>query len=275
MLWSDLTTEYNCEYLCTNHLCQDCLENLFSELRRRCGSNDTPDALQFGAAFKYAIVEKNSSLVDGSNCEQDFAQPLLDDDDSEFCTHEDKKIQYKRVPLDLTTPLEIPVKELNALTYILGASVRKLLHQKCLKLLTVEGNDTILDDEMYNFCKIKQAAAGRSYNLPSNNLYAIGILCFAAFQQYFRKFLYQNHQGVKTRLKNCIDYDIFKDVICSRCYERLLDIVFNTFIQGFLKQVKAVQTLNKAKNLKRNRKARRMCLPLKTSEDTVNITNPK
>ena len=89
LLWLDLTTECNCEYLPTNHLLQDCLENLFSEIRRRCGSNDTPDALQFGAAFKYAIVEKNSDLIDGSNCEQDLARPLLDETDTQVCSTEE------------------------------------------------------------------------------------------------------------------------------------------------------------------------------------------
>lgn len=269
LLWLDLTTECNCEYLPTNHLLQDCLENLFSEIRRRCGSNDTPDALQFGAAFKYAIVEKNSDLIDGSNCEQDLARPLLDETDTQVCSTEESSeestIQYSHATIDITKPLEIPVKELNGLIYILGASVRRLFHQSCHKRLIEEGHGMALDDEMYNFCKIKQTTGNRSYNLPNNYLYAIGLTCYGAFTQYFRKFLYQNHKGVKTRLKSCLNYDIFKDVVCQRCYDRIVDKVFNTFIQGFLKQVKATNA-NKSKTVKRKGKARRMCLPLESSE---------
>ncbi|XP_065088068.1 uncharacterized protein LOC135709611 [Ochlerotatus camptorhynchus] len=56
---------------------QDCLESLFSEIRRRCGSNDTPDSLQFEAAFKYACIEAGSCPREGKHCEKDDSEPLL------------------------------------------------------------------------------------------------------------------------------------------------------------------------------------------------------
>ncbi|XP_055523158.1 uncharacterized protein LOC129717317 [Wyeomyia smithii] len=76
-LWQELHNDYGAESLFTNYLCQDFLENMFSEVRRRCGGNDAPDAQQFGASFKYTIIESNINHSNGTNCEPDDLKPLM------------------------------------------------------------------------------------------------------------------------------------------------------------------------------------------------------
>lgn len=274
MLWNELVQQFDCKFLCTNNICQDCLENLFSEIRRRCGSNDTPDCLQFGAAFKYACIETAGYPQEGSNCEKDDSVPLLSTtdpptDEESRKSGEEKLCRrvchsYKYTPLDVSTPLEIPVKELNALMYVAGAATRKLYHKKCIKNLKTEHNVKLPDDDAYNFCKIKQAVHARSFVLPSSQLYRIAILCHAAFKQKFTTYLYQNHRNVKTRLKKHISYRLFETTVCQRCFDLLVDKIFNTLIQGFLKQLKSIPTKGRNRAYKRKGKARRMCLPLKT-----------
>lgn len=179
MLWNELVIRFDCEYICTNNINQDCLENLFSEIRLRCGSNDTPDCLQFGAAFKYACIEVGGCSTEGKNCEKDDSVPLLSttvvDTDMTIGNFDSEKVchEYNFKPLDVSTPMEIPVKELNALMYISGAATRKLYHQKCMKSLKAKPNEFLPDDSAYVFCKTKQSVHSRSfystkYELVSN-----------------------------------------------------------------------------------------------------------
>lgn len=273
MVWNDLVLRFDCEYLCTNHTNQDCLENTFSEVRRRCGSNDAPDCLQFGAAFKYACIETGGCSTEGSNCEKDDSVPLLSatepTTDMPLETSDREKVchEYQFTPLDVSTPMEIPVKEMNALMYVAGAAARKLYHQKCMKKLKAEQNEHLLDDEAYSFCKTKQSIYGKSFILPSSSLYRISVLCLAAFKQKFKKYLYQNHRNVKTRLKKHISHRLFEADVCQRCFNLLVDKIFNTLIQGFLKQLKSTPNDSKTKMFKRKGKARRMCLPLKSKSE--------
>lgn len=251
-------------------MCQDFLENLFAEVRRRCGSNDAPDSVQFGTAFKYAAIEANIKAFDGENCEADDARPLITNEDLGDFMNGNSSINqqtimtasYELPPLDTSKPFEITMRELNGLVYIVGAAVRKLPHKECIKNLVHERQDDVLD-EAYNFIVLKQISTSTVLHLPNAKLYEIGVLCFAAFNQKFSNFLFQNKVGVKTKLKHYVDYDLFDDCICKKCFLLLIDKIYNTLIQGFLKSVKAKQSAeDKVKRFKRNRKAGRMCLPL-------------
>ena len=75
-LWNNLKTSQN--FLMTNRLNQDCLENLFSVIRGKCGHCDNSDAVQFRTAFQYVVVEKLFLQSENSNCKIDFDNILLD-----------------------------------------------------------------------------------------------------------------------------------------------------------------------------------------------------
>lgn len=267
LLWDHLQDVFHAEYLCTNPLCQDFLENLFSDIRRKCGSNDSPDALQFGIAFKYAAIEASFKSCHGVNCEPDNTSNLVTYQDYKQTNVSEKKYStYLKIilpPLDTSKPLEITTRELNGLLYVVGAAARRLPHKKCVHNLVQERNIETRKDDAYQFIKLKQLATSNFLNLPNKKLFDIGVLCFVAFNQKFSKFLSKNKEGVKTRLKRYINYDLFDDGLCQSCFMLLIDKIFNTFIQGFLKKTKAQQASKiSIKTFKRNRKAGRMCLPL-------------
>lgn len=267
LIWDDLHKNYGFEFLCTNNLDQDKLENLFSDVRRNLGSNDSPDVGQFGAAFKYSIIETNINDRSGTNCEADDSTPLLEDEDINVLINafvpEEVKHTYEFTPLDTATPLEISAKVLNGLVYTLGSAARKFPHKKCLKNLKSEDHNRLIDDDAYSFLAMKNSASGRDLMIPNNKLYEIGILCYAAYEQKFRKFLYQNKAGVKTRLKAYLDYSMFDDGLCEKCFERLVDAIFNTMFNGFLKQIRTLNSKTKfLKKFKRNRKAFKLGLPV-------------
>ena len=140
--------------------------------------------------------------------------------------------------MDTSKPLEITTTELNGLLYVVGAAARRLPNKKCVHNLVQERNIETRKDDAYQFIKLKQLATSNFLNLPNKKLFDIGVLCFVAFNQNFSKFLSKNKEGVKTRLKRYINYDLFDDGLCQSCFMLLIDKIFNTFIQGFLEMDK-------------------------------------
>lgn len=267
-LWEKLKSAFGCTYLCTNPLCQDCLENFFAEIRRRCGFNDAPNAFQFGCAFKYAMISAaRQNFDDGKNCETDNRKIFLSEteiDAASVTVGDTRNFHYASIPFQPQDTVEIPKKELNALVYILGAAVRKIPHQKCRTKLIAENDEECFSNDDYDFCRLKASLSQRNVTIPSNTLYNIGLLAFCAYKVRFRKFLYQNRRFVKSRLKMYVKYDSFDHATCKPCFDKLLDVIFNTLIQSFLRDVRLQNKM--ARNIKRNRskrnrKAVRMNLP--------------
>lgn len=257
--------DYLCSFLCTNVLCQDCLENFFSEIRRRCGFNDAPNAFQFGSAFKYAMIAAaEQGFGEGTNCQHDATMPLLKEDEvTNLLPNRNEEFEYEHQPLDLKSPFEAAKKELNALVYIIGAAASKLRHRKCKEKLTAHQDDEYLQNEDYSFVKLKASCSSRKIVITNNTLYAIGLLAFVSFRQKFRLFLHQNRRNVKSRLKTYLNYESFDHAACECCFNKLIDNIFNTLIQGFLRDVRVQQKIaeNNKRRRKRNRKAIRMNLP--------------
>lgn len=251
--------------MCCNYVCQDCIENLFSEIRRRCGFNDAPNAYQFAAAFKYAALSACEMVSENSNCEPDAAVLLFNENDvvteeADCQPNKTFKFQYKFHPLN--TKYQLTPKEMNGLAYILGATVRKLKHATCRKQLTMLNNEPNTDDPIYRFCKLKNAVC-----YPGTQVFEIGLVAFKAYKQFFSKFLHQNRRNVKTRLKKYLVYDSYKNIVCSNCFQVLIDKIFNILIQCFLRDAKnELQKANRSKRTlakgKRNRKALKMNLPV-------------
>ena len=66
MLWDSLHRDHGCQYLFTNRLKQDCLENLFGVIRQSglCRDNLTPE--QCGSVIRHASI--NILMKSNSNC---------------------------------------------------------------------------------------------------------------------------------------------------------------------------------------------------------------
>ena len=57
LIWDVLHCEYSVKYLLTNHLNQDCVENLFAIIRNKGAQRDNPDASQVRATFRKVMVD--------------------------------------------------------------------------------------------------------------------------------------------------------------------------------------------------------------------------
>ncbi|KXJ69397.1 hypothetical protein RP20_CCG027268 [Aedes albopictus] len=232
---------------------------------RRCGFNDAPNAFQFGSAFKYAMIAATEQgFGEGTNGQHDATVPLLKEDEVTYLLpNRNEEFEYEHQPLDLKSSFEAAKKELNALVYIIGAAASKLRHRKYKEKLTAHQDDEYLQNEDYSFVKLKASCSSRKIVIPNNTLYAIGLLAFVSFKQKFRLFLHQNRRNVKSRLKTYLNYESFDHVACEYCFNKLIDIIFNTLIQGVLRDVRVQQKIaeNNKRRRKRNRKAIRMNLP--------------
>ena len=81
-------------YLCTARFNQDCLENLFSQIRRKGCQRDNPDAQQFRAAFRDILVDYLIDESKVSNCDVDLDEMLFDLEDlSRECTLFDEPLE--------------------------------------------------------------------------------------------------------------------------------------------------------------------------------------
>lgn len=277
-LWDKLEEKFGFESLSTNYLTQDAVENHFSEVRWRGGRNDCPTADKFAAAMKYAAIAANQKIP-GANCEPDNAGFLIEEEvrATDFEQQKNTQFQYKMVPLNMDAQKRYTPHELNGLAYIVGAAARKL-HQHCKLRLVQRKDDIELKSHIYSFCKLKNCET-----LPKSKLFEIGLLAYTVFVQRFKKMLYQSRDNVKTRMKEYMNYEDFKSHVCLKCFESVIDKIFNTLIKAFVKRVNAnlrgaarvaptagaariAPTAGAAriapKFPKRNRKAMRMCLPI-------------
>jgi len=77
LLWRDLHNNHGLQFLMTNRLNQDCLENLFSVIRRKGGHGDNPTASQFRHHLRQAMVDSILLHSNSSNCAEDADSFLL------------------------------------------------------------------------------------------------------------------------------------------------------------------------------------------------------
>lgn len=138
-----------------------------------------------------------------------------------------------------------------------------MAHKKCRSQLNAEQDDDCLRNEDYTFCVLKARSSTRDITIPNSKLYDIGIVAFAVFNQKFKSFLFQNRKNVKLRMKQYVAYDTFGESICESCFTKLLDCIFNTLIQGSLREIRFKNKIAQTnrRRAKRNRKAFRMNLP--------------
>ena len=76
-LFEDLHTNHGIDFLLTNRLNQDCVENLFSVIRGKGGHRDNPTAEQFRHALRQVMVDRFFVQSDSSNCHVDADKFLL------------------------------------------------------------------------------------------------------------------------------------------------------------------------------------------------------
>ncbi|XP_062560460.1 uncharacterized protein LOC134224843 isoform X2 [Armigeres subalbatus] len=270
-LWRIVYDQHGFSTLRMINVCNDPLENEYGKLRRACGTNDAPNAHQFAAALKYSCIEKSLSSDHNSNCIPDNTTNLVD----EQCTDESMDVDPLAIdesflmcrfePLD--KDFELPdLLETNALVYVVGYAVTKLKHVACQDSLKRPYSSDESLDVNYTFCKYKQYLNAAGFIYPNSKALEIGAILLIALKQKFYKFLLECRNGVKMRLKEYVDYEDFKE-ICYTCFCKFCDILLNTFFNGqTIKMQSIYQRKQRKARIRRNGKARRMDLPIKTAK---------
>ena len=138
LLWSDLRSSQTFEYLLTNRLNQDCLENLFSIIRGKGGKRDNPDAREFRSAYRQVVFDQILLPSHGSNCELDRDGIFLSL--TNFNMSNDVKITLSGHSVEsafpdidsvmkMTAPISLPLQNVEA--YMAGYLIRKSKISQC------------------------------------------------------------------------------------------------------------------------------------------------
>ena len=77
MLWDDLKTNHDFQFLLTFRLNQDCVENLFSQVRCNTANIDRPTPSQFRVYMARVMVNRIFAHPKNSNCEDDGSLFML------------------------------------------------------------------------------------------------------------------------------------------------------------------------------------------------------
>lgn len=284
-LWKMLHEKYKFSHLCTNKANQDPAENQFSYIRRACGSNDTPNAEQFGVALKYSMLKKTLQLSSNANCQPDNATPLIEDPEVEEIHHphaneekqelenslvEDPFAQCKDFAYTLLEPLEVEntqpldITELNALAYTIGYSISKLKHEACRQNLNRPNDSEADSDDELMFCRLKRVLVNSNFVIPNTIAMEIALLLKAACQQKFSNYVSQCRRSIKMRLKEYVDYTKYSAIICVACFDDLLNRMLNIIIKAEVAKLQQNVSKSRPKTVKMKGKVRRMGLILKS-----------
>ena len=197
LLWEDLRSNHGFSFLFTDRLNQDCLENLFSQVRSNSSHIDRPTAAQFRIFFARVMVNQLFLHPKGTNCQEDtdfFLITLNELSKNKNIVSQSDAIATPNVGIEVeasknkvslvieddentdTDELLGKMKE-NVITYISGYIVHKIkdkICNSCQSAMVCTNNSTseylFLHEKQYNDCK-------RGLMFPSHDMIqAIGML---------------------------------------------------------------------------------------------------
>ena len=161
-LWSELHDCHNFEFLLTNRLNQDCLENLFSIIRGKGGKRDNPDAREFRAAYRQVVFDQILLPSQGSNCEMDRDGILLSltninmstdvvsaISSSSFNPVENNNFTDVDSLMTMKAPVSLPVQNVEA--YMAGYLVRKSKIAECSDCQSIFQENEPSNSGLYTF----------------------------------------------------------------------------------------------------------------------------
>ena len=213
--------------LLTSRCNQDCIENLFFQIRSKGGSRNNPNATQFRAAIRDVMVGMLTAQSEGTNCKvdvdnfllslQDFSgstvetshspvpptQPSQPRTPALHCTITDEH-NYSMSLIDTEeedVEIQRAVQHSNVLAYIAGYILRKIDNdcQTCTTLCR-----TSLDEQSHNatykLIAAKENVSGALY-VPSHAV----VQFISAIDSVFTKTIQQYHvNGIRQRMINNI-----------------------------------------------------------------------
>jgi hypothetical protein len=265
-----LAEKFDVSYFCTRNACQDGLENLFCQIRSKNGPNEHPDYDKFLYAFRNVLCNNLICSKMTGNSENDDANFLINAQKNLERQPEKENrciTSYEKITID-RKELKIPdILELNAVTYICGATIKALCPECKRNLSTNEGFES---SEIYRkatiFNNLKKYADSQNFIKPREKAIQIAVYIYSVFSSKFLELFYQSRNLVKTRLKILFPHEEFSTIICKKCHKIFLDKFFNTLINAFLKKNRIEIQRDKRrliferyqKNLSRTRKIKKL-----------------
>ena len=140
-LFNVLHDQYGFNFVLTNRLNQDALENHFAIIRSRGGFRDNPDPHAFESAFRQVLVQHLLDTPKGANCSDDLTQFMLSMEDVRSCNKMhvidmfpkrnlpafDESVDTAVVSFSSLNDLCDSVCELNAVSYVAGFVIKTVL----------------------------------------------------------------------------------------------------------------------------------------------------
>lgn len=174
-----LLRQVGSEHLFTRRLNQDCLENLFFQVRNKGGSRDNPDAQQFRACIRDLMVCQIMDTSCNKNCEDDTDHFLLNLKSitgpastgdvrttvtsnvkmlEDLCHQSFSLTDHDYSLFDFTVSGSRSLQQANTLTYIGGFIARRVgantkLCKPCTSVLVAEAD---VKDPVYQLIELKQ-----------------------------------------------------------------------------------------------------------------------
>ena len=160
-LWHTLHNDHNIQFLLTNRLNQDCLENFFSVIRGKGGPRDNPNAVQFRAAYRTASVDSLFVLSKVANCCEDSDSFLLqceNIDSQKVCkSNSANGVQDSLALTPFSTDVSnLSLSEKNIIVYLAGYLVIKAKQHFSCGMCASIWNSNETDGEEFIFLQAKQ-----------------------------------------------------------------------------------------------------------------------
>lgn len=231
LLWNDLKTNFNFQFLFTRRITQDCVENLFSVIRYKGGNNVTPDSTKFRCSLRSVMANQLLQPSIDSNSEVDACSFLLQKQEisnqiinvSTKCSKEDSSISYSKYNL----------AEKNSECYVLGWVCSQLPHEDCRNALcSLTNNFDIVNTQI----ELKKYTESSKMYFPNEMSKKASDILNETFKRLIDNFLMESVSNVKAKLiSNCNIKENMLNV-CDSCYDLFLDKYVNVLIKAFVNQ---------------------------------------
>lgn len=254
MLWDTLHNDHGLQFLLTNRLNQDCVENLFCIIRAKGAQRDNPDAGQFRAAFRQVMVDSVMVSSKLSNCEADVdrficslehvkAAPISNNNlvsSPQPSILDDLPFSVKSILSVCTLPVQddntgLSNQETNVLAYIGGYIVHKIGKKVCSECKEKIVSD--LDESNPNHAFI----VAKSYKCllaPSKLLLGTVQLLELKYRKIIKSCIHQQHVKVKlvAELSKVQNLNMLH---CKTCHVELLvlHLVINIRLHHSIKEI--------------------------------------
>lgn len=263
MLWNKLHGVDGFQYLLTNRLNQDCLENLFSIIRGRGGHRDNPTPQQFRAAFRQIVIQQLFQQSERSNCKLDFDMVLLDVDSlkkTPEITEKKKVVECINMPDDVCDIVKSICDSSNIIStnihvYIAGYLLKKRGRncQTCApKLLLVNVPE---NSSNYEFLACKKYQETSGLIVPSGRFVSFIMELEKIFSFHFPNIIHMSDIFSRLLEVTTTVINSYNDLYCSvECKEMLCYCVKLYFKIRIKAALRTANYQNEEKPGRRNRK---------------------